>query len=288
MQTEVVLMVGESGSGKSHLAHQMVEDKGGRAFKRMRLNRDDLRRMIHGGTINSREMELLVLRVEESAARLGLSSGFSVIVDNTHLNSNTRRRWQELAKDAGVPYREVRMDTPLEQCVSRDYHRAGMSRVGVPVIHRQFLESGRLPIDKEKPIVIVDVDGTLAHNDGHRSFFDESKVLLDKPVGTVVKWVRSLYIDHTIFVVSGRHSSCGNDTVAWLRAHEIPFHFIAMRHAWDNRDDCIVKQEILNSLLKLVPKEQIKMVLDDRPKVVRMWRENGLKVIPVAGACKEF
>ena len=41
-------------------------------------------------------------------------------------------------------------------------------------------------------------------------------------------------------------------------------------------------------ILKYLPKEKIAFVIDDRPSVIRMWRENGLSVIPVRGACEEF
>jgi predicted kinase len=88
---------------------------------------------------------------------------------------------------------------------------------------------------------------------------------------------------YTILVVSGRHSSCGDETVRWFDQHRIPFHHIFMRHSFDNRKDTIVKQEILDSILKLVPKEQIAFVIDDRPAVCAMWKQNGLTVYPVRG-----
>ena len=49
-----------------------------------------------------------------------------------------------------------------------------------------------------------------------------------------------------------------------------------MRAGGDYRHDDIVKQEILNSILGWIPKEQIEYVVDDRPRVIRMWRANGL------------
>ncbi len=278
-------MIGESGSGKSHFARSLVHESGG---SMVRINRDDLRSMVHNNEVKSRKMEDFVIRLQETAAMLALESDMSVVIDDTNLNPTTQARWESIAVELGVEFMPYRMTTSLETCLERDSKRQGNARVGTAVIMRQFLESGRLPIDRGSPLVIVDVDGTLAHNDGHRSFYDETKVLLDKPIETVIKWVQELYKDHTVFIVSGRHSTCGEDTIGWLRRYEVPFHFIAMRHAWDNRDDCIVKKEILDAILKLVPKEQIKMAIDDRPKVIRMWKDNGLKAIPVAGACREF
>jgi hypothetical protein len=244
--------------------------------------------MVHGGGNTSRGMENIVSKFQQMMANQAIIEGFTPIIDDTNLNPRTRLRWKETAEKMKAHYREVVMDTPLEKCIARDAKREGKAHVGAAVIHRQFLESGRLPIDKTRPIVIVDVDGTLAWNDGSRGWYDEELVQQDWVHEVVAQWVRLLAEDHTIFIVSGRHSTCGDKTIWWLNEHKIPFHFIAMRHAWDSRPDEIVKREILDALLKLVPKEQIDLVLDDRPKVVRMWRENGLRVIPVAGACEEF
>ena len=48
-----------------------------------------------------------------------------------------------------------------------------------------------------------------------------------------------------------------------------------MRRAGDFRPDDIVKQEILDRRLR---KEDIKLVVEDRPRVIGMWRRNGLEV----------
>jgi hypothetical protein len=44
----------------------------------------------------------------------------------------------------------------------------------------------------------------------------------------------------------------------------------------DSRPDTIVKKEVLDDLLKNVPKEQIAFVIDDRPSVLNMWHDNGM------------
>lgn len=175
----------------------------------------------------------------------------------------------------------------------------------------------RLPKAK---LVLCDVDGTLADPGGDlicdkcsvetveigkskstrrcpqcgtitgRSPFDETRVILDKPYSLVVDWVRYLHPFYNIVVVSGRHSTCSDDTCAWLEAQGVPFDHILMRRGSppDNRSDVIVKKEILNALLEVVPIEQIALVLDDRPKVVRGWQEAGLLVLPVRGQIDEF
>ena len=41
--------------------------------------------------------------------------------------------------------------------------------------------------------VLVDLDGTIAHNDGHRGFFDWAKVGDDKPHEDVIRLVQTLW-----------------------------------------------------------------------------------------------
>jgi hypothetical protein len=48
----------------------------------------------------------------------------------------------------------------------------------------------------------------------------------------------------------------------------------------DMRNDSIVKEEIYEEHIK--PRFNVRFVLDDRDRVVKMWRENGLKVLQVA------
>src|SRR5690606_34263877 len=78
--------------------------------------------------------------------------------------------------------------------------------------------------DVTKPTaVIIDVDGTLAHNDGHRSFYDYSKVLDDKPVRAVIDVTNGLNAIHHTVVVSGRKAECREDTEEWLIMHGVQY-----------------------------------------------------------------
>jgi hypothetical protein len=136
-----------------------------------------------------------------------------------------------------------RLETSLANCLVRDDRRESTARVGRAVVERQFLASGRIDLHPDRPIVIVDVDGTLAQNTVQRSPYDESKVMQDPVYPEIAQWVRDLYYGrpcegnpdykaHTVLIVSGRHSTCGEDTVRWLNFHKIPFHHIFMRHGW--------------------------------------------------------
>ncbi len=153
-----------------------------------------------------------------------------------------------------------------------------------PVFDRDALRNGgftlRLP---GAPIVLYDVDGTLCDSTGVRSPYDESRVLLDKPYPQIVAMAKKDYETKNLFIVSGRHDSCGDDTVEWMEMFGVKFDLILMRRTKDNRHDTIIKEEILNEILAVFDLKQIEYVVDDRPCMVRAWRRLGLKVIAARG-----
>jgi uncharacterized HAD superfamily protein len=135
--------------------------------------------------------------------------------------------------------------------------------------------------------VIVDIDGTLA-DCSHRlrfitgrrkkwkKFFEAASK--DRPRIDVVAQVRELAKLRRIHLVSGRPEQYRQQTLRWLGHYRIPFESLHMRASGDHRPDDIVKQEILDLCFD---KDNIELVIDDRPSVVRMWRSNGLKVLDV-------
>lgn len=128
---------------------------------------------------------------------------------------------------------------------------------------------------------IVDIDGTLALNNGGRSFYDETRVSEDDPCPVVTTLVSLLHNQgFDIVICSGRKDSCRTDTQNWLHQHNIPYTNLFMRRHDDNRKDAIVKLEILDR--DILPNWEIFGVLDDRDQVVEAWRSRGLKVLQVA------
>ena len=138
------------------------------------------------------------------------------------------------------------------------------------------------------PIVIVDMDGTLAdvshrlrYIRGHgkpnwKRFFEEQRH--DLPKKDILKQVCDLAKTYEIVIVTGRPDKYLDETAAWLRKYKVPYSRIFMRPAGDHRPDYIVKKQVLG---KIGP-EQVALVLDDRPRVCEMYRQAGLKVIEVA------
>ena len=135
--------------------------------------------------------------------------------------------------------------------------------------------------------IIVDIDGTLADCSHRRrfirgrrkkwkKFFDAASK--DRPRIDVVARVRELANHHRIHLVSGRPEEYRRQTLEWLGHYRIPFESLHMREDGDYRPDDVVKQEILDHCFD---KDNIELVIDDRPRVVRMWESNGLKVLDV-------
>ena len=130
--------------------------------------------------------------------------------------------------------------------------------------------------------IIVDLDGTLAVNRNGRSFFDESRVGEDEVSEQINTLVDAMYKSgiSPIFV-TGRSSNCETKTLNWLKWVMRGHHstLLYMRKAGDMRDDVIVKREIYEKYIK--DNYDILFVLDDRSKVVKMWRSLGLQCLQV-------
>lgn len=131
---------------------------------------------------------------------------------------------------------------------------------------------------KKPKAYIFDVDGTLAQK-GDRYIFDYSKVYLDSPREQVINMAKILTkAGYAIIIFSGREASCLEETCDWLKTHGIVYQEIQLRPIKDNRDDTIVKKEMYDSIKD---KFDIQGVFDDRPKVLRMWRDQGLTTFDV-------
>jgi predicted kinase len=77
-----------------------------------------------------------------------------------------------------------------------------------------------------------------------------------------------------VVCVSGRPADYRDVTERWLANNGVPYAALYMRAAGDRRPDDTVKREILDALRAdgWVPK----LVVDDRQRVVDMWRAQGL------------
>jgi predicted kinase len=268
----------------------------------VRVNRDDLRVMLHGRRLFTQWAEGQVTHAQRAAVEALLRAHADVIVDDTNLRQKIVREWAELAAKFHAQF-EVHdfTDVPIEECIRRDLDRPEDVRVGEEAIrrmHARYLAGKNLPLpvpwvdpggpavvyqpDPDLPAaVLVDIDGTVALMNG-RSPYDWSRVGEDLPNLAVIAAVRAMHAaGHSIVFCSGRDAVCRAETEAWLELYVgVPYEALFMRPEGDSRKDSIVKREIFDENIR--DKWRIVGVFDDRQQVVRMWRGLGLTVFQVA------
>ena len=165
---------------------------------------------------------------------------------------------------------------------------------------------------KMKNTVIFDLDGTLANIDSRRDismkpngkldwdiFAAPNSILaLDKPNAPVIKMAQMFKADgFKIVIFSGRNDRGFDATVQWLNDFKVPFDLLVMRpdkfkdKSWPIADgnpatpdmrfmpDEILKKVMLDTFVDI---NDVFLVVDDRQKVVDMWRDLGLNTFQVA------
>lgn len=145
--------------------------------------------------------------------------------------------------------------------------------------------------------IIMDIDGTIANldhrlhyvQDGNRdwgSFFREMGD--DLPVEEVISLAYMFKkAGYEIVVVSARPDDYLDTTKIWMANNGMYWDSLYMRKAGDFREDSIVKREILAKLRS--DGYEPWLVIDDRQKVVDMWRSEGIYTLQaqVLGGVKE-
>ena len=137
-------------------------------------------------------------------------------------------------------------------------------------------------------IVIFDIDGTLAdvservHHvrkkpKNWNAFFQG--MAQDKAIHSVVRLCNILYASGIkILLCSGRSEEHRSETVQWLADKGVNYHELILRPDGDRRSDAVVKREMLAGL----DRSKILFVVEDRSRVVEMWRSEGLVCLQCA------
>jgi hypothetical protein len=68
------------------------------------------------------------------------------------------------------------------------------------------------------------------------------------------------------------------ETIAWLKKERVKYHELRLRKNGDRRSDVIVKREMLAG----IDKRKVLFVVEDRNRVVEMWRKEGLVCLQCA------
>ena len=163
-----------------------------------------------------------------------------------------------------------------------------------------------------KKTVIFDLDGTLANIDVRRDkslkpngkldwdiFATPTSIMdWDTPNAPVIKMAQMFHNDgFKIVIFSGRNDRSFHATVDWLKIHNVPHDLLVMRpdkfkaDSWPIADgnpatfdmrfmpDDILKKKMLDTFVDI---NDVFLVVDDRDKVVKMWRDLGLNTFQVA------
>ena len=84
-----------------------------------------------------------------------------------------------------------------------------------------------------------------------------------------------------IVILSGRSDKMFDRTVEWLEWNDVPFDKLVMRDSKTNHftPDDVLKKDMLD---KHVDINDVFLVVDDRDRVVKLWRSLGLTTFQVA------
>jgi predicted kinase len=287
-------------AGKTTYAMELLTQSKGSL---RRVNLDDIRTMLDSANgVWTHKHEATAQAVQEAAVRSALSGGFDVIVDNTHLTPRMPGRLKSVFsefEDLAFVVHDF-TDVDVEECIIRDGGRA--KQVGEEAIrklyqrHRSATKSGwRLTADwlgdrfvptpyvadtTLPAAILCDIDGTLAHAVGRGPYDFErcGEDQLDDRVAAVV----NLYAEAgmRIILLSGRGEEFRPQTEEWLGENDVDWHELHMRPVKDTRRDDIVKAELFDQHIR--GRFNVRLSLDDRDRVVRLWRRMGLPCWQVA------
>lgn len=273
----LIATIGLPGSGKTTWATETLS-----RGNYVRVNSDELREE------NPHSHEARIRQLRDEAIVRELRSGKSVIVDNTNLRGVSDLR--KIAREMGVDFliQDFRHVT-WQECVRRDEERArrGERATGRSVIIRMAMDSRLFKPDPviNREAIIIDLDGTLsdtsqrihhlkAERPNWKAFF--SGIEQDE-VNRAVEGVYKMAIagEYTVLFVSGRPENYRLPSETWLKNHGFTDYFaLFMRSVQDQSPDFEVKAKIYDRYIK--PYFDILFTIDDRPRVVEMWRQKGL------------
>ena len=162
-----------------------------------------------------------------------------------------------------------------------------------------------------KKTVIFDLDGTLAIIDKRKEhatqsngkinwneFFNPAHIAFDEPNEPVIKLAQMFHdYNYEILIFSGRNDRMWERTVEWLEWNDVPYDLLVMRpdkfqgRTWPVAEsnpatpdmrwmpDEFLKKAMLDTFVDI---DDVFLVVDDRDKVVKMWRDLGLNTFQVA------
>ena len=262
--------------------------------------------IVNGDTMRLKfpEMKEDEIRDLQKVAVATYASQWSDFVrDNTHINVKTLKAAEDYCKELGyeVEIRDIFAELvehfwnsadALHECIMRNNGREGKAKVPASVILEMYLNDWYKLSDK--PLVLVDLDGTLYNMDHRLHYVQEGKKsrewwgafesdeeiakdTVHEPVKDVIMALQESG-KYDILLLSGRKNHAHDVTVNNLVRDGLTntICWLLMRKWWDSRKDSIIKEELLDVILK---NHTVAFVLDDRKQVIDMWRKRGLYVM---------
>ena len=142
----------------------------------------------------------------------------------------------------------------------------------------------------KKEAIIFDIDGTLANCDHRLHYLKKEKKDWDKffsemdkdKVNENISILYHLLMHSAIyyFIITGRPQKYEEKTRKWLSDNSFYRYDIFFRANGDFRDDDIIKKEIYEDHIK--DKYEVRLVIEDRSRVVKMWRSLGITCLQCA------
>lgn len=145
-------------------------------------------------------------------------------------------------------------------------------------------------------IIICDLDGTLCDITHRLKYIKQDKpdwdlfystVIFDRPKPEIIQLIKTMMASGVkVIITSGRSDVAYEATIKWIEYFlgtfkDNPMLELIMRPHGDYTKDDVLKENWLHKGL-LGSKEDILFALDDRQRVVDMWRRNGLTCLQVA------
>lgn len=132
--------------------------------------------------------------------------------------------------------------------------------------------------------IIFDLDGTLSNCTHRMHFVEKSTKDFDSfysamEEDTLVEPVRDMLMiyyssNYRVIILTGRPECYREITETWLKKYEIPFFKLYMRpNNKKSTPDMIYKERTIAEISKSFV---IKAAVEDRDRVVKMWRDNGI------------
>lgn len=136
----------------------------------------------------------------------------------------------------------------------------------------------------QKPIVVIDIDGTIAEVGARGRYFEQNPInwdafyqesFDDKPIRNVCEFVMLMRDKYDIFFCTARRESVRKKTQEWLKKNldfQPTDYTLIMRSNVDDRPDYVQKIDSFVAETTDEERQRVRFVVDDSTTVAMMWK----------------